>query len=214
MWGDWKWQNKWFNHKKRRKSEVKRMLFFSVLEKNATTICCPSSLKNIQRRSLENIPGIHNLGSAPAHPTLPVPWPRLSWHCVRSRLPCPGHSALWPHAIWPLAPRPPAWALQIKKKKKNQKKTLLPQLIRLCPSEHTGTARLPVGGQARGVSCAEKEPRREWARGQEGTWGTKNKALCNLPFRRRRGRGGEEGGGMFIDLSHTPIVKGNFGTGL
>lgn len=41
-----------------------------------------------------------------------------------------------------------------------------------------------------------------------------NRALCNLPFRSRHGPGEEGGGGMFIDLSHTRIVKRNFGTGL
>lgn len=44
-----------------------------------------------------------------------------------------------------------------------------------------------------------------------------NRALCNFPFRSRHGRGEEEGGGrvgMFIDLSHTRIVKRNFGTAL
>lgn len=37
-----------------------------------------------------------------------------AWHCVWKHQPCPSHSALWPHAIWALAPWPPAWELEIK----------------------------------------------------------------------------------------------------
>lgn len=37
-----------------------------------------------------------------------------AWHCVWKYQPCPSHSALWPHAIWALAPWPAAWELEIK----------------------------------------------------------------------------------------------------
>ena len=89
---------------------------------------------------------------------------------------------------------------------------MLPQLISLWPSEHTGTTRLPVGEEGRRGARFPVLSRSKGGREGEDRRAPRHEsqALHNLLFRSRH----VEGGGMFIDLSHTHIVKRNFGTSL
>lgn len=86
-------------------------------------------------------------------------------------------------------------------------------MILLWASEHTGTTWLPVG-EGGGFLCRagarEGGGEREREREDRRALRHESLALHNLLFRSRH----REGGGMFIDLSHTHIVKRNFGTSL